>query len=298
MTEATSHPIIDAHVHIITPWRLGGLMRWVKRAFPEHPVPEDIDRNGILADLEAHGTRYFFNLVYPLRKRETEPLNDFNRNLCNMLPNAAGWGSLHPETPDKSDVTRRCIRDLGFIGMKFHPFVQAFDITDPDMTPVYETLNELRRPLFIHTGFDEFYGMNLPPENVDTLARAWPHMPLIMSHMLFPRLDEAMDLMAAHPQLWADLTNVPGAIRFMSGGAPLHETPPAQLLQRRLPDFNDRVIFGTDHPAGMGGYEQIYNDLHSLGIASETLRNATWDNPMKLVREYLPGKWDQDVDQG
>ena len=34
--------VIDVHVHLYPEKRLGGLMRWVHRGIPGHPVPVDI----------------------------------------------------------------------------------------------------------------------------------------------------------------------------------------------------------------------------------------------------------------
>ena len=285
--------VIDAHVHILPGWRLAGLMRWIHRAFPDHPVPADIGPDGILDDLRAHNTRFFFNLVYPLRPRETGRLNQFNFDVTQRLPQCAGWGSLHPETPDKPGVARRCLDDFGFLGMKFHPFVQRFDITDPAMDPVYEILAARKRPLFLHTGFDAFYGLDMPPEQVATLAQRHPDMPIILSHMLFPRLRQALDLMQAYPQLMGDLTNVPGCLCWMAReqGRAVESLPETALLRRVLPGFSGRLLFGTDHPAGMGAYPGIYADLHALGLPADTVRAATWDTPLALVRRHCPGRW-------
>jgi len=286
---------IDAHVHILPPGRLAGLMRWIHRSLPGHPVDLGIDRDHILSDLENNGCRYFFNMAYPLRPEETGGLNEFNFELTGSITNSAGWGSLHPANGGKRGIVIDCIEKYGFIGMKFHPFVQKFSITDPAMTEVYETLDKLERPLFIHTGFDEFYEMDMPPADVESIAAGYPGMPVVISHMMFPRLKETLGLLDRHPNVWADLTNVPGSIRFMHPpGTPedIAGSPEASLLREELPRFSGRLLFGSDHPAGMGGYGTIYEDFRALGLPLELYEKIMWYNPMGMVRRYLSGRWD------
>ncbi|MFH1539143.1 MAG: amidohydrolase family protein [bacterium] len=288
-----SHPIIDSHVHILPPGRLAGLMRWIHRAFKGHPVPADIDSEGILADLRANGTKHFFNLVYPLEPGETESLNEFNHEFCAGHLEAAGWGSLHIENPGKASIVERCIADLGFVGMKFHPFIQRFSITDPRMTPVYETLDALKRPLMIHTGFEYFYQQEMPPSQVEELLRGFPGMPLIAVHCLFPHLEEAFGLLERYPNLTLDLTNVFGAITMAAEltGADALDTPEARVLIAEVPRHSDRLLFGTDHPAGMGTVEKIYRDMRLFGFDAEVARRITFQNAFDLAEKYLQGKW-------
>ena len=286
--------IVDAHVHIIPQERMAGLMRWIHRAFPGHPVPADIDCEGALADIEAGGARRFFNMAYPLTPDETDALNRFNFELTRKLPQAVGWGSLHPENPDRAGITRRCLTELGFIGMKFHPFVQKFSIFDQRMTPVYETLSEMKRPLIIHTGFDEFYRTSMPARDVRRLISSYPDMPLVISHMLFPDIGGAFDIMEEFPSALGDLTNVPGALRLLalSKGLAFHETPEMAALEKRIPAFADRLLFGSDHPAGMGGYGEIYGDFFNIRMAERDRESILRGNAEAIVERYLPGRWD------
>jgi hypothetical protein len=290
---ATPGRIVDAHVHIIPPERMAGLMRWIHRAFPGHPVPADIDRAGVLADIERGGASRFFNMAYPLKPEETETLNNFNFELTRDLPQAVGWGSLHPENQDCAGITRGCLSELGFIGMKFHPFVQKFSIFDQRIIPVYDTLSEMKRPLIIHTGFDEFYKVSMPAREVRRLISYYPDMPVVISHMLFPDIEGAFDIMEEFPQTIGDLTNVPGALRLLalSKGLAFHDTPQLLALEKRIPAFADRLLFGSDHPAGMGGYGEIYRDFHQMRISERDRELIMRVNAEALVERYLPGRW-------
>lgn len=286
-------PIIDAHMHVLPPRRLAGLLRWVHGFMPTHPVPKDITADGVIQDSKNFGTKYFFNQIYPINPLETESLNNFNFELTERMPNCVGWGSAHLENSDRAGIAERALDDQGFIGLKFHPMVQNFSILDSRILPVYEVLAERKRPLFIHTGFDDFYEIKMPPAHIGKIAADYPDMPIVISHLVFPRLAEAFELMDEFPGIIGDLTNVPGCVRMIAAGngGDIKSTDACRVLHKELPKFADRIIFGSDHPAGVGGYADIYRDLLALELAPEIIRAATWDNPLKMVSDFLPGKW-------
>jgi predicted TIM-barrel fold metal-dependent hydrolase len=285
--------VIDSHVHIMTKERIAGLMRWIHRAFPDHPVDPAIDEEGILDDLRRNGIRFFFNYVYPLKQEETTFLNDFNAELGRRIPQAAPFGSLHFDTPDKRRVTEHCIEGLGLVGMKFHPFAQRFDPTDERMFAVYEAMEGYGQPVVLHTGFDEFYRMKMPPKDIEGILRRFPRLVLVLVHCLFPHFTEAHALMEGYDGVWLDATNCFGALRFlelagMSTAAP-DGTGYGELLRGLIVDFCDRTIFGTDHPVGMGGLADIYRDFFSFGLPAEIERAVLWDNPLGFIERFSPG---------
>jgi len=287
------YPIVDAHVHILPARRQSGLMRWIHRAFPEHPVPGDIDKYGILEDLERNRTKYFFNLVYPLNKFETDNLNLFNYQISKEYSNSACWGSLHPDNESKEGIIDKCISDYGFIGMKFHPFIQDFDVLDDGMKIVFEKMNEHRRPVFIHTGFDDFYNRRFDPGSIDVLMERYPDLSIILSHMFFPRIGECFMLMEKHKGLIGDLTNVPGALRMISEerGVPVSDMEITTLIKEKSEQFSERLIYGSDHPAGMGGYKTIFRDFDNIGFSSQVSRKIRYDNPIRIVNSYSNERW-------
>ncbi|MBK5093713.1 MAG: hypothetical protein JJE48_09390, partial [Actinobacteria bacterium] len=73
------HDKLDCHIHILPPARIRGLVRWIKKPFPEHPSCEDMTPEDILEDLRECGVGTVFNLVFPLKEEETESLNEFSR---------------------------------------------------------------------------------------------------------------------------------------------------------------------------------------------------------------------------
>ncbi|MBI3015388.1 MAG: amidohydrolase family protein, partial [Candidatus Tectomicrobia bacterium] len=240
--------LIDAHVHLLPPKRQAGLIQWIHRFFPHHPIPETVTQDECIADYEKLGADYIFNLVYPILPEETEELIDFNADLRLRYPWIVPWGSLHVENPDKRKIVERCIVQEDFLGLKFHPFIQRFDPLDPRMFDVYERLQELGRPVIFHTGYEEFYGHSLPMEE---LIENFPRMPVVFAHSLFPDFHKAWRILDRYDHVWMDMTNNFSALwderyRF---AAPTEAK--AKLLDG-LATRSDRVMFGSEHPAGLG----------------------------------------------
>jgi len=264
-------------------------LRWIIRAYPSHPVPADIDERGILRDLREQGVTHFFNLVYPLKLEETTSINDFNIDFCSRTPGAIPFGSLHQEDTNKPEIARDLF-DRGCVGMKFHPFVQKFDPWDERMEPLYDYLEEVRRPAIFHTGFEAFYGMPMPAVKLEALIKKHPRMPTVFVHMMFPEIEHAYRLLDDFPDLYLDATNVFAA--FRPEYKPFIEAVGGEVKLRDtfcdgLERHKGRVMFGSDHPAGMGSLERIYADLESLGLPEDVKHAMVTDAPLNFVRSFV-----------
>ncbi|MBC7254295.1 MAG: amidohydrolase [Actinobacteria bacterium] len=274
---------IDPHVHILPPRRMAGLVRWVRKFTPGFPVSEEITPEEIVSALRESGIRLFFNLVFPLWEEETEELNRFNRDLCSGIPEAVPFGSLHIETPDKEKETRRCIEDYGFVGMKLHPYAQRFPAFGEEMHPMFKVLDEYRRPLLVHTGFDTFYGMYMDLEKMETVLRDYPGMQLVAVHALFPRFRLAHRLLGEYDNFWLDMTNSISCMRMyedlkarMEPLPPMAESLEVEEVDENYPwfrrlfeDFSHRILYGTDFPVGFGYHPALWEDLRYFEFGEE-----------------------------
>jgi predicted TIM-barrel fold metal-dependent hydrolase len=283
---------IDSHVHIMPPKRLQSLVRWILKAFPDHPVSQTITGDDVLADLRSAGVTHFFNLIYPLREEETDFLNEFNAAFCRETPGAIAFASLHQETVDKAKVAERALAMHDFVGFKFHPFVQRFDPWDHRMAPLYGFLEEVGRPVLFHTGFETFYGQSMPVTELEGLLKRYPRLPMVFVHMAAPELPTVLRMMADYPELVLDATNVlalaraeyRGLFKLDKGSGDLIE-----VLTATIERYSHRIMFGSDHPVGMGTLPAIYADLKLLSLRSEIEENLQFRSAVTFVNRFLPG---------
>jgi len=257
-------------------------------------TPDDI-----IADIRACGTTRAFNFVFPLKDEETGMLNEFSRELSRSYPMLVPFGSLHVDTPRKDEVAEHCIVKLGLAGIKLHPYAQGFEAFSPDFEPLFRKLSDLRRPLFVHTGFDAFYGCTQDLDYLQGILDRHPDMPVVLVHSLFPRFKLAYELMARYPHLYLDMTNVPGTLAIYSkmpeaerASAGAFDEGPLEVddFYSILAEFSGRVMFGTDHPAGMGSPEQIYKDLDGLGLDDSTRKDILRDSATRFLERHC-GQW-------
>lgn len=294
--ELDGYDWFDPHVHILPPRRMKGLIRWVKGFFPGFPLPEDYGREQVLKGLERAGVRRFFNLVFPLWAEETEELNRFNYELCSGVPGAVPFGSLHLDHPDKEAETARCIHEYGFAGMKLHPFAQGFSAFHEEMRPMYEVLQDAGRPLLVHTGFEEFYGMAIPLKDLERHLSRWDKVQVVAVHGLFPRFDVALGLLESYPNFWVDLTNSVSCMRIYyqykggeDGGWEVQGFDPYEIskyerhFEKLLEENAGRVIYGTDYPVGFGAHRALLEDLRYFRFGEGVERQLLHDSVLSLL---------------
>jgi len=285
-------PFIDSHVHILPEERLGGLMRWILRLIPAHPVPESVTARDILDDLRREGVTHFFNLVYPLREEETDSLNDFNGRLCSRIPGAIPFASMHQDTADKAKVAEKALTSFPFVGFKFHPFVQGFDPWDKRMDPLYAFLQEAGKPVIVHTGFEDYYGRPMPVAELEGMLKRYPRLPFVLAHMAFPKVETAFSLLEEYSELYLDATLVLPYLRpecepylaSLPGGLGIIDR-----LIEGIEKHTGRVLYGSDHPAGMGGLSDIYRDLRDLPVSDFVKKSIRVDAPKAFVSRFDPG---------
>ena len=263
-------------------------MRWIKRAFPGHPVAPDVTADDIVKDLKDHGITRFFNLVYPLKDEETDQLNEWNLEFCARTEGAIPFASMHADTADKVKKAEWAL-EAGFAGFKFHPFVQGFDPWDKRMEPLYSFLEEAGAPVLMHTGFEDFYNKDMPASELHSLMKRHPDLCAVFVHMAFPELDLSRKMLDEFEGLYLDATNVlsvlrPAFLPMLKAYPDGNEIP--DKINMLIEDYRGRIMFGSDHPAGIGGLDDIYGDLDLLGVSGDAL-NSLIETPHVFLEKHV-----------
>ncbi len=261
-------------------------MRWIHRGIPGHPVPADISVDGVVADLRAAGAERFVSAVFPLAPGEAGELNRFNASLARDIPEMIPLGTVHQDDAHPAAVVYEALRTQGLKGIKLHPVMMGMAPWDRRLAPVYALLEEAGLPLLLHTGFEEGRGRTADKEGWERLFRSWPRLTFLLAHAFFPDLPYAFSLLPRCGNVYLDLTNVPGMLLWKEGPLPFGISRPLwgnEEFLAAIEENSARVLFGSDHPAGMGTMEEILGQIGALGLSERTVERVLHGNALELL---------------
>lgn len=163
-----------------------------------------------------------------------------------------------------ADEVRRCVVDWGFKGLKLHPTINGYHLSDPHLVdPLFKVADELGIPVIVH-GASDLY--NSPPEFALMAAR-FPNVPLLMAHMgFFWSVDQAISFAREFPNLYLETSR-----------APIFEI---QTAVRALGP--DKVIWGTDSP--FVDYEWEFRKMERATDDSEGYSKIVGGNIARLLK--------------
>jgi predicted TIM-barrel fold metal-dependent hydrolase len=181
----------------------------------------------LVAKLDAAGVDK--GVVFPFV--EGNFTNDFVKNAFDERPDRLiPYCAVNPWELDAVDVTRQCIAEWGFKGLKLHPTINGFHLADNDLVgPLFQLAEELDFPIIVHGASDLF---NSPPEFA-LMAQRYPRVPLMMAHMgFFWSVEQAIEFAGQFENLYLETSR-----------APIFEI---QTAVKRIGAH--KVIWGTDSP--------------------------------------------------
>lgn len=120
--------------------------------------------------------------------------------------------------------------DSGASGLKLHPAIQGFQITDAIGFPVVERAVSRGKPVYFHTGT----AVSSSPFQLTELALRYPEGTFIMGH-------------AAYADYWNDVAASVSAVRNIYVETSLHLPVFIRDLVSRV--GADRIVYGSDSPS-------------------------------------------------
>ncbi|MDH7479323.1 MAG: amidohydrolase family protein [Syntrophomonadaceae bacterium] len=264
--------LIDGHVHIMTPRRIRGGIRWIQKAVAAYrQLDPDTTPETLIQHLSEAGVNAFFNHFYPLAPGESREINRWQKEMADRHPQFLPFASLHPGDHDQLGIIEESRDELQLLGLKLHPYVQQFSILDPRLEKVYRRLQETGYPLVVHTGFSAFYRLPSLTEDFLELLRRFPGMKIAASHMLCNdiSLEKLEEVAEQYCNLFLDATNVFWIYR--------PDNPLTGKLRELVKRFSSRIFFGSDYPMGMTfPAGRLYEQAFDLCPDQESLENVFW----------------------
>lgn len=269
---------VDCHTHLL-PERLAQAVRGF---FARHldlvtwAYPSDHDE--VCARLAAEGIEEAWSLPYAHKPGVAESLNESMAEIVATQADGPvriiGGATTHPGEDDPATVVRRAVEDLGARVLKLHCSVGDFAPDDPRLDPVWAYTSSIALPTVVHAGHaisGHTHADELTP--IATTAQRWPDARIIIAHCGHQAAGAALDLVAGHREVYADLTPVVADPVVVDPGA--------------VAAVGHKVLFGSDAPNTFLTVTESLDWVHAMKLGPEIFAAVTGGNARRLQAQIL-----------
>jgi predicted TIM-barrel fold metal-dependent hydrolase len=246
-------PIVDVHAHL-----------GVDQVFElEHT------REALLAGREAVD----LTLVQPasvLDLPTARAQHDAIGALVREMPSRfLGMACPNPRLPEEAyfEEVRRCVQELGFVGLKLHPLAHAVAPTSRAGRRAFEAARRLDIPLMIHTGSGIPWSA---PSLILPVAREYPDVRIVMAHAgMMVLAQEALVVAQSCDNVWLETTWTGGHLirRFIDAIGPT------------------RILFGSDLPLNL---TTELTKHRTIGLSEADVERLLGTNAVDVYRLSVP----------
>lgn len=279
--------IIDFHVHpVLIKEALElepTLLEAARNVFYIGTSPQPIET--LLCTMEEHDIDKVVLLAIDARSSEgvTIPSNETIHKLVEMYPEKfLGFASVDPHEIDEAvEELERAINDLHLVGLKLSPPIQNFDPNDERYFKLYERAQELGIPLLFHCGFTWHSKSKISlshPLKYEDIAMKFPELKIVLAHMGWPWVIEAVSLAMKYENVYLDLSNVYTGTPYEHLKYVLTEVVPKRIIERFV---SDKILFGSDYPRMEPG--KVIEALKRLPLSSEVKGKILGENAVKIL---------------
>jgi predicted TIM-barrel fold metal-dependent hydrolase len=145
--------IIDIHAHVYPDPIAAKAAKSIRNYYH---LGDDMD--GTISTLLDRGTAagvyHYLILPVAVKPDHVHNINNFIQQQVQQYDCFTGFGTVHAAMDNIQDEVQR-IEAMGLKGIKIHPDCQRFDIDDPRLFPMYESIQG-RLPVMMHLGDEKF----------------------------------------------------------------------------------------------------------------------------------------------
>jgi uncharacterized protein len=248
---------------------LASLRRWRGEEIPAGEIPIE----ATLAAMDAGGV-------------EVALLSAWHGPAGELIGNdeVAGWVAAHPtrlrglaavdlaRPMEAVRELRRCVTDLGFVGLRGLPWLWEAPPTDRRWYPLYAACVELGVPFCTqvgHTGPLRPSETGRPIPYIDQVALDFPELTIVCGHIGYPWTEEMVAVARKHERVYID-----------TSAYKVERYPPELVAYLGTDGGSRKVLFGSNYP--MIAPAEALRGLDSLGLTVEA-REAFLDGNARRV---------------
>ena len=246
------------------------LRRWTGAEIPEGELPIETT----LAAMDAAGVGFGLLTAWHAPREGALISNE----------EVAGWVRAHPQrfaglaaVPLDRPMQavrelRRCVSELGLIGLRMLPWLWEAPPTDRRYYPLYAECVELGVPFCTqvgHTGPLRPSETGRPIPYIDQIALDFPELVIVCGHIGYPWTEEMVAVARKHENVYIDTS------AYTS-----RRLPPELLAYLRTRSGAGKVLFGSNYPMIFPGH--ALEGLEDLGLDAETERAYLHENARRV----------------
>ena len=224
--------ILDVHAHIfptkIAEKAVAAIGHFYDIEMGEPGTADDLLREGSLAGT----TKYVVHSV-ATTPHQVRSIDDFIGYECSIHPEFIGFASLHPDHEDLDGEIAHA-RELGLVGIKFHPDFQEFNIDDEKAIAMYKKIPK-DMPILFHMG-DEKRSFS-KPHRLAKICDLFPEHTFIGAHFGgYSDWDEAEEYLIGKKNIYMDTSSALFRLPFARAAEFIHK------------HGVEKFLYGTDFP--------------------------------------------------
>ena len=198
-----------------------------------------------------------------------------------------GMAGIDPKQNKKNIINnlRKIKNKYEFKGLKLHPRIQEFSITDPEIADFFQINNEhFSLPIIIDLlpysgGSDEYLIKDNLPLDYDGIAKKFRDTNFILAHFGGHRLWDAFSVAKSNPNIFLDISYI---LNYYENAPILNDL--AYLIKRL---GSNKVIYGSDFPeSNLNNYYQKTEFLlEKVNLTKKDKNNIYYKNILKILDE-------------
>jgi predicted TIM-barrel fold metal-dependent hydrolase len=255
------------------------LRRWTRGAMPEGELPV----SATLAAMDEAGVALSLLSAWAGPGGALIGNDEVAAFVAQAPQRLAGVGSVDITRPREAvREMRRCVRELGFKGIRVLPWLWELPPTHARFYPVYAECCELGVPFCTqvgHTGPLMPSEVGRPIPYIDQVAIDFPELTIVCGHIGYPWTEEMIAVATKHTNVYVD-----------TSAYTVRRYPPALVAYLKA-HGRHKILFGTNWP--MIAPRKALDGFADLGLEPAVAAAFLSDNAARVYRLSVPALPDQ-----
>lgn len=247
--------VVDFHTH----YTGGRFLHKHQRPYDVRHVLNEMDTNGIEMNLLLPKDGFFV---------DCERDNDGIIQVVAQYPERfVGTGTVNPRFTDHAvSEMKRCLANEHMIGMKFHPWLQAFSPLDTSFMLLAEEANHYQTMFFFHDGTPPY----TEPLQIAEVARRFPNLTVVLGHSgLHDLWREALAAAQRYDNIW---------LCFCC-------CPYWGMQKIAMEMAGERILWGSDYPMmTQRDVRDMIRQVEFLSVSDEIKEKILYGNAKSLIQ--------------